>query len=335
MFNLKRILRALLFSTSEPLTIKDVQAVISRYHAEQDALRKKNAAAKDTFDAEAGDSPDSLSAGEQSVIEDIIVQVPTLLTATQIREAMEEIAADLDENSEVFRLVQSSSGFKLVISKEYADWVRLLRDDPRPQRLSRAALETLAIIAYRQPVTRAEIEAIRGVNADGAISRLTEKELIFISGRADLPGRPLQYSTTQNFLDYIGVNSIEELPASDVLSPNQISEWIKRASSPAEVKDKEMGLPQDDSEAQSEVSDAWEESQYRGQAEASERAQTDSDKKIEAEFGDVSREIEVSGDAAAHFPYDGAESAGSQEEFEPTSDNSDGGSEQYNDKAEI
>lgn len=335
MFNLKRILRALLFSTSEPLTIKDVQAVISRYHAEQDALRKKNAAAKDTFDAEAGDSPDSLSAGEQSVIEDIIVQVPTLLTATQIREAMEEIAADLDENSEVFRLVQSSSGFKLVISKEYADWVRLLRDDPRPQRLSRAALETLAIIAYRQPVTRAEIEAIRGVNADGAISRLTEKELIFISGRADLPGRPLQYSTTQNFLDYIGVNSIEELPASDVLSPNQISEWIKRASSPAEVKDKEMGLPQDDSEAQSEVSDARKESQYRGQAEASERAQTDSDKKIEAEFGDVSREIEVPGDAAAHFPYDGAESAGSQEEFEPTSDNSDGGSEQYNDKAEI
>ena len=335
MFNLKRILRALLFSTSEPLTIKDVQAVISRYHAEQDALRKKNAAAKDAFDAEAGDSPDSLSAGEQSGIEDIIVQVPTLLTATQIREAMEEIAADLDENSEVFRLVQSSSGFKLVISKEYADWVRLLRDDPRPQRLSRAALETLAIIAYRQPVTRAEIEAIRGVNADGAISRLTEKELIFISGRADLPGRPLQYSTTQNFLDYIGVNSIEELPASDVLSPNQISEWIKRASSPAEVKDKEMGLPQDDSEAQSEVSDAREESQYRGQAEASERAQTDSDKKIEAEFGDVSREIEVPGDAAAHFPYDGAESAGSQEEFEPTSDNSDGGSEQYNDKAEI
>lgn len=335
MFNLKRILRALLFSTSEPLTIKDVQAVISRYHAEQDALRKKNAAAKDAFDAEAGDSPDSLSAGEQSVIEDIIVQVPTLLTATQIREAMEEIAADLDENSEVFRLVQSSSGFKLVISKEYADWVRLLRDDPRPQRLSRAALETLAIIAYRQPVTRAEIEAIRGVNADGAISRLTEKELIFISGRADLPGRPLQYSTTQNFLDYIGVNSIEELPASDVLSPNQISEWIKRASSPAEVKDKEMGLPQDDSEAQSEVSDAREESQYRGQAEAPERAQTDSDKKIEAEFGDVSREIEVPGDAAAHFPYDGAESAGSQEEFEPTSDNSDGGSEQYNDKAEI
>lgn len=276
-----------------------------------------------------------MSAGEQSVIEDIIVQVPTLLTATQIREAMEEIAADLDENSEVFRLVQSSSGFKLVISKEYADWVRLLRDDPRPQRLSRAALETLAIIAYRQPVTRAEIEAIRGVNADGAISRLTEKELIFISGRADLPGRPLQYSTTQNFLDYIGVNSIEELPASDVLSPNQISEWIKRASSPAEVKDKEMGLPQDDSEAQSEVSDARKESQYRGQAEASERAQTDSDKKIEAEFGDVSREIEVPGDAAAHFPYDGAESAGSQEEFEPTSDNSDGGSEQYNDKAEI
>ena len=126
--------------------------------------------------------------------------------------------------------------------------MRLLRNDPRPQKLTRAALETLAIIAYRQPVTRAEIEAIRGVNADSAITRLTEKELIFISGRADLPGRPVQFSTTSNFLDFIGVNSIEELPASDVLSPNQISEWIRRASSPQEIKEKDVGLPDNDAE---------------------------------------------------------------------------------------
>ena len=317
-FNLKRILKALLFSTSEPLTIKDVQAVISRYHAEQEALAKKAASAsRNSAEGEMDDLSEPLADGGQSVIEDIIVQVPTLLTATQIREAMEEIAGDLDESGEVYRLVQSSSGFKLVISKEYAEWVRLLRDDPRPQRLSRAALETLAIIAYRQPVTRAEIEAIRGVNADGAISRLTEKELIFISGRADLPGRPLQYSTTQNFLDYIGVNSLEELPASDVLSPNQISEWIKRASSPAEIKD--TGL----------------DSEYSAQAEASERAQTPSDRKIESDFGDVPREVEVPA-GASHFPYDGAESAGSQEEFEPAPD--DGGEhdgETPKDKAEI
>lgn len=334
MFNLKRILRALLFSTSEPLAIKDVQAVISRYHAEQEALRKKAAALRDASAGADEDAQEPLADGEQSVIEDIIVQVPTLLTATQIREAMEEIAAELDECGEVYRLVQSSSGFKFVISKDYAEWVRLLRNDPRPQRLSRAALETLAIIAYRQPVTRAEIEAIRGVNADGAISRLTEKDLIFISGRADLPGRPLQYSTTQNFLDYIGVNSIEELPASDVLSPNQISEWIKRASSPAEVKDKEMGLPHGEDEGEVGVSAAGQEFQYQAQVEASERSQTDLDRKIEAEFGDVPREEKLP-PHATHFPREGSESAGSQEEFEPAPDDSENGPGNLNNKAEI
>ncbi len=240
-FNLKKILKSLMFSTNEPLSIKDIQAVVSRYHAQKD----KDAA------ADRPSAPDEIrevvADDEQGIIEDIIAQVPTLLTATQIREAMEEIASELDEAGEVFRLVQSSSGFKLVISKEYAEWVRLLRNDPRPQKLSRAALETLAIVAYRQPVTRAEIEAIRGVGSDSAITRLSERDLIFTSGRADLPGRPIQYSTTQNFLDFIGVNSIEELPSSDVLSAGQISEWIKRASAPA-PKDGDVGLASESAE---------------------------------------------------------------------------------------
>ena len=240
-FNLKKILKSLMFSTNEALSIKDIQAVISRYHAEKEQSEKNAPAQDEILEVVADD--------EQTIIEDIMAQVPTLLTATQIREAMEEIGAELESSDEVFRLIQSSSGFKLVISKEYAEWVRLLRNDPRPQKLSRAALETLAIIAYRQPVTRAEIEAIRGVSADSAITRLTEKDLIFISGRADLPGRPIQYSTSQNFLDFVGVNSIEELPSSDVLSPGQISEWIKRASAPA-PKDQDVGLPSEDENKQ-------------------------------------------------------------------------------------
>ena len=239
-FNLKKILKSLMFSTNEALSIKDIQAVIARYHAEKEASDKRTAVQDDEILEVVADD-------DQAIIEDIIAQVPTLLTATQIREAMEEITAELEEAGEVFRLVQSSSGFKLVISKEYSEWVRLLRNDPRPQKLSRAALETLAIIAYRQPVTRAEIEAIRGVSADSAITRLTEKDLIFISGRADLPGRPIQYSTTQNFLDFAGVNSIDDLPTSDVLSPGQISEWIKRASAPA-PKDSDVGLPTEEVE---------------------------------------------------------------------------------------
>lgn len=315
-FNLKKILRALLFSTSDALTIKDIQAVVTRYHTEQDNM-KKSAAAKASAEDDTPQMPPDPNAeddakpaeGEQAVIEDIIAQVPTLLTATQIREAMEEIAAELEEQGDVCRLLQSSSGFKLAISKDYAEWVRLLRNDPRPQRLTRAALETLAIIAYRQPVTRAEIEAIRGVNADSAITRLTEKELIFISGRADLPGRPIQFSTTQNFLDFIGVNSIEELPASDVLSPNQISEWIRRASSPSEIKEKDVGLPENDAD------------HNKRQMELSEQnAASDAfARDISLEEARQSETPQKLGDT--HFPYDGAESAGSEEEFEPSADN--------------
>ncbi|MBR4598400.1 MAG: SMC-Scp complex subunit ScpB [Opitutales bacterium] len=173
-------------------------------------------------------------------------QVPTLLTATQIREAMDEISGELESSGEVYKILQGPNGFKLAVSPDYAEWVRLLRNDPRPQKLTQAALETLAIIAYRQPVTRAEIEAIRGVNADSAIARLSDRDLIQITGRADLPGRPLQYGTTAAFLEFIGATSIEELPASDVLSPNQISEWIRRASNPHEIKNEDVGLPSAD-----------------------------------------------------------------------------------------
>ena len=129
-FNLKKILTALLFSTSEPLSIKDIQAVITRYHSENDGRAKQQSAAEETDDA---------ADGGQSVIEDIFAQVPTILTATQIREAMEEISAELEESGQVYSLLQSSSGFKFAISKDYAEWVRLLRNDPRPQRLSRGS----------------------------------------------------------------------------------------------------------------------------------------------------------------------------------------------------
>lgn len=102
-FNLKKILRALLFSTSDALTIKDIQAVITRYHNERENMKK---AAKNGGQPEV---PEALVEGEQSEMEDIMAQVPTLLTATQIREAMEEISAELEESGDVCRLLQSSS----------------------------------------------------------------------------------------------------------------------------------------------------------------------------------------------------------------------------------
>ena len=241
-FNLKKIIKALLFSTSEPVSIKDIQKVVQRYHAQAAAAQQPDL-------LEGAGEPAVVPPPVQEVIQDIIDQVPTLLTATQIREAVDALEAEMREANDACRILQGPEGFRLVISPAYADWVRLLRGEPRPQRLSPASLETLSIVAYRQPVTRSEMEAIRGVSVDSALTRLLELELVAVTGRADLPGRPLQYGTTDKFLDFTGLRSLGELPASDVLSPAQISEWITRATTPVEVGDAEVGLPLEDRSA--------------------------------------------------------------------------------------
>ena len=243
-FNLKKIIKALLFSTSEAVSIKDIQKVVQRYHAQAASAQQEER--PEGAPADVAPAP---AAPVQEVIQDIIDQVPTLLTATQIREAVDALEAEMRDANDSCRILQGPEGFRLVISPAYADWVRLLRGEPRPQRLSPAALETLSIIAYRQPVTRSEMEAIRGVSVDSALTRLLELELVAVTGRAELPGRPIQYGTTDKFLDFTGLRSLGELPASDVLSPAQISEWIARATTPVSVGDAEVGLPLEDQSA--------------------------------------------------------------------------------------
>ncbi len=240
-FNLKKIIKALLLSTSEAVSIKDIQKVVQRYHAQLSSESVEERSVSTPADVSLP-SPQPV----QEVIQDIIDQVPTLLTATQIREAVDALESEMRESNDACRILQGPEGFRLVISPAYADWVRLLRGEPRPQRLSAAALETLSIVAYRQPVTRAEMEAIRGVSIDSALNRLMELELVAVTGRADLPGRPIQYGTTDKFLDFTGLRSLGELPASDVLSPAQITEWITRATAPVTVGDAEVGLPLED-----------------------------------------------------------------------------------------
>lgn len=109
-------------------------------------------------------------------------------------------------------------------------------------KLSQSALETLAVVSYRQPVTRTEIETIRGVSAEAGVNKLLERDLIYIVGRADLPGRPLQYGTTDKFLEFAGMKSLDELPASDVLSSRQIDDWLQKATTAATPTDTDMGL---------------------------------------------------------------------------------------------
>jgi segregation and condensation protein B len=109
---------------------------------------------------------------------------------------------------------ETASGWQLVSAAAYGAWVRQLFPGERPARLSPAALETLAIVAYRQPIARSEIEAVRGVAVDGIMQTLLERGLVKIAGRSELPGRPLLYGTTQYFLDHFGVRDVAELPNS-------------------------------------------------------------------------------------------------------------------------
>jgi segregation and condensation protein B len=156
---------------------------------------------------------------------------------------MDEISLELRASDTGLLLIEGNTGYRLVTHPSVARWVRVLRNEPPPVKLSQSALETLAVVAYRQPATRTELEHIRGVSAEAGLNKLLERELIYIVGRADLPGRPLQYGTTDKFLEFLGIKSLEELPASDVLSNRQIDEWLQNSSNARSPTDVDMGLP--------------------------------------------------------------------------------------------
>jgi segregation and condensation protein B len=129
-----------------------------------------------------------------------------------IRRIIEQLNDEYDETNRSFRIVEVAGGFQFATLREYGEYVALLSKEKNRRRLSPAALETLAIIAYRQPVSKPEIEAIRGVNCDQVLLNLMEKNLAVITGRADAVGRPLLYGTTDDFLRSFGLNNISDLP---------------------------------------------------------------------------------------------------------------------------
>jgi segregation and condensation protein B len=131
---------------------------------------------------------------------------------------LEELQREHETAARTYRLACVAGSWQFVSQPEWAPWLRaLLGVKVRPPRLSHPALETLAIIAYRQPTTRAEIEQVRGVAVDGVMQTLLERDLVFQSGRAEVVGRPSLYSTTPSFLEYFGLRQLEDLPAADEL----------------------------------------------------------------------------------------------------------------------
>jgi segregation and condensation protein B len=176
--NLARIIEALLFSAQKPLSTKTIADVL------------RQAGAEDEF------SPNQFANVRQA----------------EVAGAIEQLKVEYIQHEHGFQLVEKADGWQLASDPKYAQWVRGLFPAPKPVRLSSPALETLAIIAYRQPITRADVEAVRGVTIDGVLQTLMERGLVKISGRAEIPGRPLLYETTEFFLDHFGLRNLDELP---------------------------------------------------------------------------------------------------------------------------
>jgi segregation and condensation protein B len=183
---LKFILESLLFSAQKPLSVKELRDVLASA-AEQDDADSTVKALKKTKESE-------------------------------MTSALEQLAGDHETAARSYRLACVAGSWQFVTQPDYAPWLRaLVGVKARPPRLSQAALETLAIIAYRQPITRAEVEQIRGVNVDGTMQTLTERGLVEAVGRAEVVGRPPTYGTTSLFLEYFGLPKLEDLPAADEL----------------------------------------------------------------------------------------------------------------------
>jgi segregation and condensation protein B len=183
---LKFILESLLFSAQKPMSVKELRDVLANAATAEDA----DEAAKPFKKTKEDD-----------------------LTA-----ALEELAREHETAARSYRLACVAGAWQFVTQPEFSPWLKaLVGVKARPSRLSQAALETLAIIAYRQPVTRAEVEQVRGVNVDGTMQTILERGLAAQSGRAEVVGRPALYSTTPLFLEYFGLRGLEDLPAADEL----------------------------------------------------------------------------------------------------------------------
>ena len=134
------------------------------------------------------------------------------LPEADVRALVVSLRQDYVEQQRALTILEVAGGFQMATIPDVASWIRKCYRQAHKERLSKPALETLAIIAYKQPLTRAEMEAIRGVNVDGVVQALLEKNLIRIMGRKEAPGRPILYGTTKEFLQYFGLNSLIDLP---------------------------------------------------------------------------------------------------------------------------
>jgi segregation and condensation protein B len=211
--SLSQVIEALLFAAQKPLTTRELVAAIKSAGGEDDLLPNEFAKA----------------------------------TEAQVAAALEQLKIEYVQQNRAFQLAEKSEGWQLVSDPAYAPWVRQLFPAVKPARLTPPSLETLAIIAYRQPITRADIEAVRGVAVDGVLQNLMERGLVKIGGRAEVPGRPLLYETTQFFLEHFGLRDLDELPNAEELRTRYFPTAAPKETPPpvAETAPAETGAAED------------------------------------------------------------------------------------------
>jgi len=165
------------------------------------------------------------------------------LSADEVRKAIEELKEEYEKGNRGMRIAEVAGGFQMITPAAFATFLKRLYKGRRTEKLSTPALETLAIIAYKQPVTRMEIESIRNVNVDNMVKVFVDKGLVRVTGRKKSPGRPRVYGTTRQFLEHFGLKSLDELPKIEgVLKPEALGEKLDVAQKNAEV----AGLKEED-----------------------------------------------------------------------------------------
>ena len=231
---------------SRPVEAMETEAAEAAETILQEASLQEVAAMDETDDApdDIDDEPSRVAEEDsrlETIIESVVfaagtpvalrrlVQVLDGPSSKEIVRAIAQLKARYDSARRGLRLVEVAGGYQFRTAPENADWVRTLLKE-KPARLGRATLETLAIIAYKQPATRAEIEAIRGVDVDGALNSLLSKRLIKIEGRKETVGRPLLYVTTPEFLEVFGLKDLNDLPTLKELPTSEANDTIAESS---------------------------------------------------------------------------------------------------------
>jgi segregation and condensation protein B len=213
--SLTHIVEALVFASDEPLSVHEIRSLILDEPTNR-AESKPNGADRGEMAEAAVEQPAEETAKKKKA---------NPLELSVIKDAVTLLNAAYEESGRTFQIIEIAGGYQFATKSDVAVYVSRLYKDRSRRRLSGASLETLSIVAYKQPVSKADVENIRGVNCDEVIKSLLEKNLITITGRSESVGRPLLYGTTQDFLRHFGLGSMRDLP-----KPREIEELLKEES---------------------------------------------------------------------------------------------------------